>query len=79
MGYFSDHSGQLNSPETETNLHMVTAATEEFRHHPHMMTATQEEIRYRSPTTSSGRQKKAGSISRPQFRSEKTLATIEVD
>ena len=79
VGYFSDHSGQLNSPETETNLHMVTAATEEFRHHPHMMTATQEEIRYCSPTTWSSRQKKAGSISRPQFRSEKTFATIEVD
>ena len=24
VGYFSHHSGQLNSPETETNLHMVT-------------------------------------------------------
>ena len=24
MGYFPHHSGQLNSPETETNSHMVT-------------------------------------------------------
>ena len=25
VGYFLNHSGQLNSPETETNSHMVTA------------------------------------------------------
>ena len=24
VGYFPHHSGQLNSPETETNSHMVT-------------------------------------------------------
>ena len=61
VGYFSHHSGQLNSPETETNPHMVTGATGEIRQHPHMMTATQEEIPYCSPTTSSGKQKKARS------------------
>ena len=27
VGYFSHHSGQLNSPETETNPHMVTGVT----------------------------------------------------
>ena len=73
VGYFSHHSGQLNSPETETNPHMVTGATEEFRQHPHMMTATQEDIPYCSPTTSSGKQKKARSTS------ENTPATIEAD
>ena len=78
VGYFSHHSGQLNSPETETNPHMVTGATEEFRQYPHMMTATQEELPYCSPTTSSGKQK-ARSTSQPQFCSENTPATIEAD
>ena len=58
---------------------MVTGVTEEFRQHPHMMTATQEEIPYCSPTTSSGKQKKARSTSQPQFRSENTPVTIEAD
>ena len=87
VGYFPHHSGQLNSPETETNPHMVTGTyphmltggPEEIRHNPHLMTATQEEIPYCSPTTSSGKQKKARSTSQPQFRSENTPATIEAD
>ena len=79
VGYFSHHSGQLNSPETETNPHMVTGATEDFRHHAHMVTGTQEEIPYWSLTTSSGKQKKTRSTSQPQFRSEKTPATNEAD
>ena len=87
MGYFPHHSGRLNSPETETNTHMVTenypnmvtGATEEICHNPHMMTATQEEIPYCSPTTSSGKQKKVRSTSQPQYRSENTPATIEAD
>ena len=87
VGYFPHHSGQLNSPDTETNSHtvnknhphMVTGGPEEIRQNHHMMTATQEEIPYCSPTTSSGKQKKARSTSRPQFRSEKTPATIEAD
>ena len=86
-GYFPHHFGQLNSPETEFNSHvvteiyphMVTGATEEIRHNPHTMTVTQEEIPYCSPTTSSGKQKKARSTSQPQFRSENTPATIEAD
>ena len=82
-GYFPHHSGQPNSSEadmvTETYPHMVTRATEEICHNPHMMTATQEEIPYCSPTTSSGKQKKARSTSQPQFRSENTPATIEAD
>ena len=68
-GYFRHHSGQLNSPEadmvTETYPHMLTEATEEICHNPHTMTATQEEIPYCSPTTSSGKQKKARSTSQP--------------
>ena len=87
VGYFSHHSGQLNSPETETNSHMVTkkyphmvtGCPQEIRHNPHMMTATQEEIPYCSPTTSSGKQKKARSTSQPHFRSENSPATIEAD
>ena len=82
-GYFSHHSGQLNSPEadmvTQNYSHMVTGATEEIRHNPHTMTVTQEEIAYCSPTTSSGKQKKTRSTSQPQFRSENTPATIEAD
>ena len=87
VGYFPHHSGQLNSPETETNSHMVTenyphtviGGPEEICHNPHTMTATQEEIPYCSPTTSSGKQKKACSTSQPQFRSENTPATIDAE
>ena len=79
VGCFSHHSGQLNSPETETNPHIVTGATEECRQHPHMMIATQEESPYCSRTTSSGKPKKARSTSQPQFGSENTPATIEAD
>ena len=87
VGFFPHQSGQLNSPETETNSHMVTenypymvtGGPEEIRHKTHMMTATQEEIPNCSPTTSSGKQKKARSTSQPQFRSENIPATIEAD
>ena len=87
VGYFPHHSGQLISPEAETNSHMltktyphmVTGGPEEIRHNPHTMTATQEEIPYCSPTISSGKQKKARSTSQPQFRFENTPATIEAD
>ena len=58
---------------------MVTVSPEEIRHNPHTMTATQEEVPYCSPTTSSGKQKKARSSSQPRFRSENTPATIEAD
>ena len=65
--------------ETRHYPHTVTGATEEICHNPHTMTATQEEIPYCSPTTSSGKQKKARSTSQPQFRSENTPAKIEAD
>ena len=58
---------------------MVTGGPEEICHNPHTMTATEEEIPYCSPTTSSGKQKKARSTSQPQFRSGNTPATIESD
>ena len=58
---------------------MVTGATEETIQYPHMMTATQEEIPYCSPTTSSGKQKKARSTSQPHFRSENNPTTVEAD
>ena len=58
---------------------MVTGGPEEIRHNPHTMTASREEIPHCSPTTSSGKQKKARSTSQPQFRSENTPATIEAD
>ena len=58
---------------------MVTGATKEIRQYAHMMTATQEELPYCSPTTSSGKQKKAHSTRQPQFRSENTPATFEAD
>ena len=84
VGCFPHPSGQLISPETETNSHMVTEnyphmmtrTPGEIRHNPHTMTATQEEIPYCSPTTSSGKQTKARSTVQPQFRSENTPATI---
>ena len=87
VGYFPHNSGQLNSPRTGTNSHvvtknyphMVTGGPEEIRHNPHTMTATQEEIPYCSPTTSSGKQKKTRSTSQPQLRSENTPATIGTD
>ena len=58
---------------------MVTRVQEEIRNRPHMVTETQEEVPYCSPSTSSGRQKKAGFTSQPQFCSENTPATIEAD
>ena len=65
--------------ETRQYRHMVTGGPEEIRHNPHTITAFQEGIPYCSPTTSSGKQKKARSTSQPQFRTENTPATIEAD
>ena len=58
---------------------MVTGDSQEIRNGHDMVTAVQEEIPYCSPTTSSGKKKKARSTSQPQFRSENTPATIEAD
>ena len=58
---------------------MVTGDSEEVDNDRDMVTAVQEEIPYCSSGISSGKQKKARSISQPQFRSENTPATIEAD
>ena len=72
---------EFSSPQfgAETDPHMETGVTSEIRQHPHMTMETQEEIPYCSTSTSSGKQKKARSTSQPQFRSEKTPATLEAD
>ena len=57
---------------------MVTGATEQTGNY-HDTTDVHEEVTYCSPSTSSGKQKKNRSTSRPQFRSENTPATIEAD
>ena len=77
VGYSSHQSGRLNSPEAENYPEMVTGGPEEILQYPQMTTETQKEIPYCSPSTSSGKQKKARSMSQPQFRSENTPATIE--
>ena len=59
--------------------HMVVGVQEEIFQYSHMTRETQEEIPYCSPSTSSGKQKKARSTSQPQFCSENTPATIEAD
>ena len=58
---------------------MVTGGSEVMRNGLDMMTAVQEEIPYCSPRISSGKQKKARSLSQPQFSSENTPATFEAD
>ena len=44
VGYFPHHSGQPNSPDAETNSHMVT------EHYPHIVTGGPEEIRHNPHT-----------------------------
>ena len=44
-----------------------------------MVTRVQEEVAYRSPGTSSGKQKKVPSTSQPKFHTENIPATIEAD
>ena len=63
----------------EAYPHMVTGVPEEIRNRSHMVTGNQEEMPCCSPGNSSGKQKKARSTSRPQFRSENTPGTIEAD
>ena len=57
---------------------IVTKATQQIGN-CHEMTGIYEEVTYCSPSSSSGKQKKNRSTSQPQFRSEKTPATIESD
>ena len=57
---------------------MVTGATKQIGYRQDMA-GVHEEVTYCSPGTSSGKQKKNRSTSRPQFRSENNPATIEAD
>ena len=65
--------------ETHDGPDMVTGDSQEIRNGHDMVTAVREEIPYCSPTTSSGKKKKARPTSQPQFRSENTPAKIEAD
>ena len=58
---------------------MVTGGSEEMRNGLDIVTAVQEEFPYCCSGISSAKQKKAGSTSQPQFRSENTSATFEAD
>ena len=58
---------------------MVTGGSEQMRNSLDMVTAVQEEILYCSSGISSRKQKKARSISQPQFRSENTPVTFQAD
>ena len=58
---------------------MVTGGSEEMRNGLDIVTAVQEEIPYCSSRISSGKQKKARSISQSQFPGENTPATFEAD
>ena len=75
-----DHS--QNDPHTEMELFACRASNltnSDLDETSLMVTGVQEEIPYCSPSTSSGKQKKARSTSPPQFRSENSSATIEAD
>ena len=73
------HSGNPSGSGLVETHHMVTAVTEETRNRHHMTTGTQEENLFCFPGTSSGKRKKARSMSQPQFRSRNTPATFETD
>ena len=75
-GLFNNQMAKNSGPEDRHD--MVTGATEQIRN-CHDMTGVHEEVNYCSSSTSSGKQKKNRSTSQPQFRSENTPATIEVD
>ena len=58
---------------------VVAGGSEEMRNGLDMVTAVQEEIPYCSSGITSGKQKKARTISQPHIRSENTPATFEAD
>ena len=86
-GLFRSQTTQISGPEVgpymvtgATERHdILTGPTEEIRNGHDMVTAVQEEIPYCSSGISSGKQKKAHSISHPQFCSGNTPSTIEAD
>ena len=65
--YSSHQSGNINSSEVEGYPHIVTGGPDGLRNRRHMATVIHEEIPFYSPGTSSGKQKKARSISQPHF------------
>ena len=73
------HDGPYMVTGTTERHGMVTRVTEEVRNGRDIVTAVQKEIPYCSSGISSAKQKKARSISQPQFRSENTPATTEAD
>ena len=77
VGYFSHHSGHLNSPERENNPDMVTRATEEISHYTHMMTTTQDEIPYCSPSTSSANKRRRAPQLSHNFAVSKPLQQLK--
>ena len=77
----TERHGMVTGATEETHIarDMVTGAQGEIRNGRDMVTAVQEKITYCSSGISSGKQKKARSISQPHFHNENTHATIEAD
>ena len=73
------HGDRSSERESTQASDMVTGVTEQIRSQRDILTGSHEEVMYCSPSTCSGKQKKNRSRSQPQFRSENTPATIEVD
>ena len=76
VGYFPQHSGQLNSPETETNLHIVT------ENYPHSDNSSKREKH--GGNQSSNAQAKVrlierGKVSVYQFEVSKSDRRVDVD
>ena len=57
----------------------MTGVQKEIIYRSKLVTRVHEKASYCSPRTSSCKQKKNGSASQPQFRSENTPATIKAD
>ena len=75
-GLFNSQMKQSSGPE---DRHDKVTGVQRESLCGHDMTGVHEEVTYCSPSTSSGKQKRNRSYSRPQVRSENTPATIEAD
>ena len=78
QGTKEDDSQSNLHPEAGLFNNQTTQNSDQEDRHD-MVTGVHEEVTYCSASTSSGKQKKNCSTSQPQFRSEKTPATIEAD
>ena len=76
QGSNEDESQSDSHPEAGI-FHNKTTQSSVIEDRHDMMTGVHQDVTYCSPNTSSGKQKKNPSTSRPQFRSENTPATIE--